>query len=175
MKNCLGRGRRDLPRFEAPTETGQGHPTFCDWLGYNLPSMSFPITKPRVIRFRGRTLIDVVPARRSSKDMRHPTAQDKRRFGEASVFFCRRGLWCPPSPLPLPLSSLSSLPSSLWGRVRLSSRRCLLLGLVAIRMASGLILRPCVGRCPSPSGSAFGMVRRASGPFAAVHVSHVWR
>ncbi len=303
--------------------------------------MSFPITKPRVIRFRGRTLIDGVPARRSSNDMRHPTAQvqDKRRFGGASVFcrlgrcfrllgsavgwgvlvlfgpvgrwalivlrllgrwrrvvrcaggcrlglaswplglrrllfvvrvgsfrfrrpvswrvlfgvlpgrvgrlpllclsasgcssglcrffsrfvvrvvglwsasplrllfrlgvggpislsvvrcalgsgpvcrclscllgsllafsFCRRGLWCPPFLLPLPLSSLSSLPSSLWVRVRLSSRRCLLLGLVAIRMASGLILSPCVGRCLSPSGSVSGSgLVRVSGPSSAVH------
>ena len=56
---------------------------------YDAPAMSFPIAKPRIIRFRGRTLIDGVPARRSSKDMRHPTAQaqDKRRFGGASVFF----------------------------------------------------------------------------------------
>ena len=75
-----------------------------------------------------------------------------------------------------PLSSLSSLPSSLWVRVRLSSRQCLLLGLVAIRMASGLILSPCVARCLRRSGSVSGSgLVRAAGPSTAVHVSHVWR
>ena len=74
----------------------------------------------------------------------------------------------------LPLSCLCFLPSSWWVRVRLSSRLCVLLGPVAILMASGLILSPCVARSLSPSGSGSGMVR-VSGPFAAIHVSHVWR
>lgn len=57
-------------------------------MSYDAPAMYFPVTKPRVIRFRGRIFVDVVPDRRSSKDMRHPKAQvqDKHRVGGVAVF-----------------------------------------------------------------------------------------
>lgn len=88
-------------------------------------------------------------------------------LGLLAFSFCRRVLFGPPFPLPLPLSCRSFLLSSSWVRVRLSSRLCLLLGPAAIRMASVLILSPCVARSLSPSGSVSGMVR-VSGLLAAM-------